>query len=630
MLKYFRNRKSIGWLVGAFLLILVIFAFVAFYVPDFMSDSVGGGSRDVAWVEGSPIASAEFLQTYRAQENQYRAQLGAQFSPDLMRQLGFDNLVVQELIRGKMLSIEAERQGLGATDEEVSELIMTHPSFQTNGQFMGREAYLNLLSSSARTPASFEAQLRQNILRQKLQNLVTDGVIVSEADVREEYLRRNEEAHLEYVFVASSDFEEEVEVSEEDLQSYFEANKLDFARPVQRKVRFITLTPQIFVSAITVNDREIERYYNQNLFRYETPDQVGTSHILFETSPDTDEDALRKKAEGVLARAKAGEDFAELAREFSDDTSGELGGDLGLFPRGQMVPEFEQAAFSMSEGQISDLVQTTYGLHIIKVTSRQESVARSLESVKEEVRSTITQDKARQLMEDAIASASTKVQASGNIDALSTEYPLLVPQETPFFGLQDRMPQLENSPEAARAAFDVPVGSVTPIIRLGNGYAFLQVIEERPAGIPQLDEVTGEVEADLRGERVMELAERGAAEIRNQLAEGSADIELEAMKSFFRESQLPDAGPSGAVAARVFQLAPSELSEPIPAGNGYVVLRVLERSGFSEESYVEQKEEFEEQILSEQRLRIWNSFIANLQSRYAIEVDWQAIRAITG
>ena len=630
MLKYFRDRKSIGWLVGAFLLVLVIFAFVAFYVPDFMTDSVGGATGNVAWVEGTPIASAEFLRTYRAQENQYRAQLGAQFSPDLMRQLGFDNLVVQELIRNKMLSIEAERQGLAATDEEVSEVIMTHPSFQTNGQFMGRQAYLNLLSSSAMTPATFEAQLRQDILRQKLQNLVTDGVVVSEADVREEYLRRNEEAQLEYVFVSSSDFEEEVEVSEEDLQSYFETNQLDFARPAQRKVRFITLTPQIFVSAITVRDREIERYYNQNLFRYETPEQVGASHILFKTSPDTDEDAVRQKAEGVLARAKSGEDFAELAREFSDDTSGELGGDLGVFPRGQMVPEFEQAAFSMSAGQISDLVQTTYGFHIIKVTSRQEPLARSLESVKEEVRSTITQDKARQLMEGAVASAAAKLQASGSVDALSTEYPLLVPQETPFFGPEDRMPQLGNSPEAVRAAFEEPVGSVTPAIRLGNGYAFLQVIGERPAGIPELDEVTVEVESNLRGERVMELAGRAAAEIRNHLAEGSADIELEAMESFFRGSQLPDAGPSGAVAARVFQLAPGELSEPLPAANGYVVLRVLERSGFSEESYVEQKDEFEEQILSEQRLQIWNSFLANLQSGYAVQVDWQAIRAITG
>ena len=628
MLKYFRNRKSVGWLVGAFLLILVIFAFIAFYVPDFMTESGGGATGNVAWVEGAPIASTEFLRSYRIQEDQYRAQLGAQFSPDLMRQFGFDNMVLQELIRNKMLGIEAERQGLAATDEEVSEFIMTHPSFQTNGQFIGQQAYLNLLSANAMTPAVFETQLRQDILRKKIENLVTDGVVVSEADVREEYLRRNEEVKLEYIIFASSDFEDEVEVPEEHLQRYFETNQIRFARPVQRKVRFITLTPQVFVSAITVNDREITRYYNQNVFRYEIPEQVAASHILFKTSPDTDEEALRLRAEGVLARATSGEDFGDLAREFSDDTTAELGGDLGLFPRGQMVPEFERAAFALSEGEISDLVRTTYGFHIIKLTSHQKSVARSLESVEEEVRNSITQDKASQLMEDAVVSAASKLQARGSVDALSTEYPLLVPQETPFFGLQDRLPQLGNSLEAARAAFEEPVGSVTPAIRLGNGYAFLQVIDERPAGIPELDEIKVEVEAELRDAQVMELAERGATEIRTRLVEGSGDIEFKVMESFFRDSQLPDAGPSGAVATRVFQLSLGELSEPLPAANGYVVLRVLERSGLNEASYAEQKEQFEEQILSEKRLQIWNSFLTNLKSEYTVQVDWQAIRAI--
>jgi peptidyl-prolyl cis-trans isomerase D len=633
-LKYFRNRKSMGWLIGAFFLVVVIFAFVALYVPDFMRPSAAGGTGNVAWVEGSPIPADEFLRTYRAQENQYRSQLGSQFSPDLMRQLGFDNLVVQELIRNKMLSLEAERQGLAVTDREVSQVIMTHPSFQTNGQFMGREAYLNLLASSAMTPAAFEAQLRQDILRQKLQNLVTDGVILSDADLRDEYRRRNEQASLQYAFVASSDFEDQVEVSEEDAKSYFETHEQDFARPTQRKVRFITLTPQLFVSAVTVKDREIERYYNQNLFRYETPEQVQASHILFKVTPGSDEEAVRKKAESVLARAKAGEDFAKLAREYSEDTSAAAGGDLGTFGRGQMVPEFEQAAFSLPVGGISDLVRTTYGYHIIKVTKHQEPVVRPLDSVKEEIRSTLTQDKARQLMEDAVESASEKLQASGSVDALSAEYPLLVPQETPFFGPADRLPQLGNSTDATRAAFDHPVGSVTPAIRLGNGYAFLQVLEERPAGVPEFDEVKVQVEAALRNERIMELAQRRATEVRDELVSGkspdAAGVELETMESFYRGSQLSDAGPSGAVTAEAFDLAPGEWSEPLRAENGYVVLKVLGRSGFTEKEFAQQKEEFEQQVLQERRLRLWNSYLANLQSRYTIRVDWQAIRAMTG
>src|SRR3972149_11526987 len=134
MLKYFRDRKSLGWLAGAFLLVLVIFAFVAFYIPDFMQPGGGAGAGEVAWVEGTPISSQEFQRTYRAQEQQYRQQLGPQFSPDLMRQLGFDNLVLRQLVQNQILFLEAERQGISVTDREVSEFIVSLPMFQSDGR----------------------------------------------------------------------------------------------------------------------------------------------------------------------------------------------------------------------------------------------------------------------------------------------------------------------------------------------------------------------------------------------------------------------------------------------------------------------------------------------------------------
>ncbi|MGH9322412.1 MAG: SurA N-terminal domain-containing protein, partial [Vicinamibacteria bacterium] len=160
MLKYFRNRKSLGWLVGAFLLILVIFAFIVFYIPDFLSPTGMAGSGDVAWVEGTPISSQEFLRSYRAQENQYRQQLGEQFSPDLMRQLGFDNLVLRQLVQNHILLLEAERQGIAVSDGEVSDAIVNDPTLQSDGKFIGRQAYLNLLSQNFLNAAQYEDTIR--------------------------------------------------------------------------------------------------------------------------------------------------------------------------------------------------------------------------------------------------------------------------------------------------------------------------------------------------------------------------------------------------------------------------------------------------------------------------------------
>lgn len=637
MLKYFRNRRSMGWLMGSSMLVLVIFAFIAFYVPDFLapSDGIGPPTGAVAWVDGDPISSREFIQGYRLQDTQYRQQLGAQYSPDLLRQLGLDNFVMQRLVREKVLTLEAERLGLTVADSEVSRNILSDPTLQQDGQFIGKEAYMGLFAGSGTTPTMYEEQIRQEILREKLQALVTDGVVVTGAEVEDEYRRRNEKVHLEYAVIARSDFENGLQVTDDEVREYYDENQAKFERPVQRKARFITLTPQLFTGKVTVTQREITRYYNENQPQYSTAEQVRASHILFKTGPDKDEDAVRRQAEAVLAEVKAGADFAELAREHSEDTSADSGGDLGLFGRGAMVPEFERTAFSLPIGGTSELVRSTYGYHIIKVTDREAAFSQPLETVQEQIRGVLSQEKATVMMEAAIESAAEKLRAAGAIDALTAEYPLLVPQDTPFFGAQDPLPQLGNSAEATRLVFEIDVLGITPPVPLGpgGGYVFLQVLEEREAAVAPFEEVQNQARQQLRNQRAMELARNRADEVHQQLmGEGGDghDIEFLANESFFRGSQLPEVGRSVAVETRAFEMPVGELSSPLESDNGYVLIRVLEKSGFDAEDFTEQRASFEEQILTEQRSRVWSAFVQNLQSRYNVRIDWQAIRGITG
>ena len=637
MLKYFRNRRSMGWLMGSSMLVLVIFAFIAFYVPDFLApaDGVGTATGTVAWVDGDPISSREFLQGYRLQDAQYRQQLGAQYSPDLLRQLGLDNFVMQQLVQEKVLTLEAERLGLTATDSEVSENILSDPALQRDGQFIGKEAYIGLFAGRGMTPAMYEEQVRQGLLRQKLQALVTDGVVVTGADVEDEYRRRNEKVHLEYTVIARADFENELEVTDDEVRAYYDENQAEFEHPVQRKARFITLTPQLFSGDVTVTPREITRYYNENQPQYSTGEQVRASHILFETGPDKDEQAVRQQAEAVLAQLKAGADFAELAREHSEDTSADSGGDVGLFGRGAMVPAFEQAAFSLPVGGMSELVRSTYGYHIIKVTDKQAALTQPLETVQAQIQGVLTQEKATVRMEAAVQRAAEKLRAAGAIDALTAQYPLLVPQDTPFFGAEDSLPQLGNSIETTRLAFETDLLGITPPIPLGpgGGYVFLQVLEQREAAVAPFEEVQNQARQQLRNQRAMELARNRADDVHRQLAgeggEGS-DIELLTNESYFRGSQLPEAGRSVGVQARAFEMPVGQLSQPLESDMGYVIIRVLEKSGFDAEDFTEQKASFEEQILNERRSRVWGAFVQNLQSRYSVQIDWQAIRGITG
>ncbi len=641
MLKYLRDRKRMGYLVGSFLLVLVIFAFVVFYIPDLLAPAGGVGlTGEVARVDGISISAQQFLQRYRLQEQVYRAQLGQQYSPALMRQLGLEDLVLRGLIQDALLVVEAERQGLTVSDEEVANRIVRDPTFQSNGQFIGRGAYLQTLSQNGLTAGQFEAELRNQILRQKLQTLVTDGVLVSSEEVEREYRNRNEMAKLEYVHVPKEPIAESNEVADEEIAAFFEENKEQYRLPLQRKIRYLSITSQPFQSSVTVSEREIERDYNRNLHLYETPLQVRASHILFKTADkdDNDEEEVRRQAEEVLAQVKSGGDFAALAKKHSEDTSAEQGGDLGFFGRGEMVPEFEQAAFSLNVGDTSRLVKSAYGFHIIKVTERQTPLTRPLENVRDEIRSRLTQEKAVDLMEDAVTQAGEYLRSTENLEGLAQQYDLLTTQETDFFGRQDPVPRLGGSQELRSLAFELPIGEVSPPLRQGQDYVFFEVREERESFIPALEDVREQVKKGLLDEAAGAAARSKAEEIRLKLTDArtaadaakAAGTELKTADSFYRGTQLPEAGRSPAVQDAAFAGETGIFSAPLPSPNGFVVLRVVERTGYDPEKFASEKDTFTEQVLAQKRQQFWAAYLQALQQRSSVRVDRDTLRGLTG
>jgi peptidyl-prolyl cis-trans isomerase D len=546
-------------------------------------------------------------------------------------------MVLQRLIQDTLLVVDAERQGLTVTDQEVSEQITTNPNLQANGQFIGKEAYVRLLREQGLTPQQFEHQVRQGLLVDKLQALLMDGVVVNSREIEQEYRKRNEKATLEYIFVSRSQFEEQVEITEEDLPAFYEENKEEYKLPLQRKLRYMTLGSQSFVASVEVTDREIERYYNQNIYMYETPEQVGASHILLKTA-DRDEEEVRGQAEDVLAQVKAGGDFAELAKKYSEDTSADNGGSLGLFGRGEMVPEFEQTAFSMQPGEVSDLVKTTYGFHIIKVDQRQAPMTRPMESVRDEILNVLRQEKAQKSVEEAVNNATVFLGNMDSLQALAQRYEKVGLQETPFHGRQDMIPQLGGSPEALELAFEQEIGTVSPPIRVGTNYVFFEVAEEREPRIPPLDEITEQIRTDLIQEKTKEMARSRTEELAKKLAEGSdpeatakaADLELKTSEAFLRTGQISEAGRSPGVQQAAFTADLNMFTDPLPAENGYVLLQVTERSGFTNEEFASKQGEFTEQFLNEKKQRAWSSYLQELGRRYTVQVNREMIRQITG
>jgi peptidyl-prolyl cis-trans isomerase D len=625
--------------VGSVLLVLVIFAFIVFYIPDFLGPAAGGAplEEEVVQVEDVSISAQEFLDRYRIQEQLYRAQLGAQYSPTLMRQMGLEDMILRGLIEDALLLVEARRQGLVVTDAELAERIVSDPTFQSEGKFIGQQAYLQLLAQNGMTAAQFEAQARNQILRQKLMTRITDGVLVTPEEVERQYRERNEVAHLEYVFVARDEAGVNSEVADEDLAKFFEENKEQYRLPLQRRIRYLNLTPDPFQAAVTVTDREIERSYNENLASYEVAGQVRASHILLKVT-EGDEEQVRTRAEEVLAQVEAGGDFAELARRYSEDTTAEQGGDLGFFGPGEMVPEFERAAFSLPIGATSGLVRSPYGFHIIKVTERQDPIVRPLDMVREEIRQALVREKAVGLMELEVDKAGEYLHSTDNLDGYAQQHSALKIQETPFFGRQDPVPELGGTQEFRDLVFELSIGDVSPALRHGQGYVFFEVLEERQPHLPALEEIKERVKVDFLEDKALALARAKADDVARQLKEASdasraaqaVGLELKTADSFYRGTQLPEAGSSPAVQRAAFDQELNEFSAPLASPNGYVLLRVKERTGFDPEKFASERTSFTEQVLTQKRQQFWGAYVQSLQERSTVQINRDALRRVLG
>lgn len=632
ILEYFRNRRSMGWFVGAGLLGLVILAFVALYFPDFMGDpATAAMRRGVAWVDGEAIPASTFLDRYRNVARVYQEQSGGDFSPALARQLGIPEQVVGELVRNRVLVREAERLGIEVTNTEVGTSIATSPTFQENGVFIGRDAYLAMLRAARLNPRDFEDSIRSDLMTEKLRSLITESPHVSDLELKEEYRRRNENASLDVWFLSTGSRRGDVEVTEAEARERYEADPAAFEVPEQRRIRYLTLSEQILAEEVSVRQREIQRYYNRNLFQYQMGEQAEASHILLQAETEADEEATRTLAARLAERARAGEDFAELARTYSaDEATREAGGALGVFGPEEMVPEFSEAVFGMMPGEISDPVRTDYGWHVVRLDTRQPAETRELSEVEGEIESRLRQEKAGDLLTERALALEERVGGADSLDELTRDHPLLIPQESDFFAVGDPVAGA-GSGELSALAFELEIGAVGGPIRLPTGYAFVEVLEERPPHVPAFEDIREQVIAELEEERARSLAEEAGQALRDRVAEGrTVETDPTPLERWFRGSPLGIAGMLPDHEETVFAAEVGDVVGPLEADRGYAIVRINAREGFAEATYEEQKEPFRAQMAEEKKQRIWAAFVGAAGERYEIRIDRQALNDLIG
>jgi peptidyl-prolyl cis-trans isomerase D len=633
-----RMRRHRNWLKWS--LAIVVVSFVLLYIPSFMDPSRGvpGASSVVADVDGREISATHFRRVYQQQMNAYRQQYGANVDDKLLKQLGIDQRIVQQMIQEEASLAEAQRLGIRASDAEVRERILALPAFQENGQFIGDQRYRQILQvqTPPLRPAEFEEQVRRSIVTEKLQAALTGWMTVADSDVVAEFKKRNERVKAQVANFPADKFREGLVASDAEIAKHFEDHKDGYRIGEKRKVRYVTIDQEAMRQKATVTGQQIERTYNDNIQQYSTPEQARASHILLKTE-GKDDAAVKKQAEELLAQLKKGASFEDLAKKNSqDEVSATKGGDLDFFNKGQMVPEFDKAAFSLPIGELSDLVKTNYGYHIIKVAERRPASTKTLAEVRPQIEDQLKYEQAQTAAQKLADQVAGELKKPADFDTVARARGLQGGESGLF--LQDEpIAGIGMAPQVGQEAFQLKEGEVSAPLRTPQGYAFITVTGKQAPYVPKLDEVKNKVRDDVLKQKAIAAAREKAASISAALKSGDFDkaakaagIEPKTTELIARGAPMGDAGVSPALEAVAFSLPAGAVSDPVVTETGAVIVKVLERKDTAADEFAKAKEGLRSEMLNERKNKFFAAYMSKARGRMKVNINHEAIAAIVG
>lgn len=633
MIRFLQTPGKTKKIVLGGLLVLICGAMVVTLVPGGMlGDAFGFTSMKegvLAKIGSQEVTLAEVDQTaQRVGRQQFRGQTVPSALLPMLRQGAAEQLITQ-----KALVVEAERMGFKVTDQELQDTLQKGQFGQIlfpNGQYVGDQQYEMFIQSQFNMSITqFQDALKTELLLQKLQSAVEGPVSISAQDVADEYKKENTKIKFEYAVLSLDDVMKEIHPTDADLKSYYEAHKAEYNNsiPEKRQVQYVVIDTAKLASQVQLSNTDLQSYYRDHQDQYRVPEQVNVRHILIKTplpGPDgkTDPNAVKaaeQKAEDVLAKLKAGGNFADLAKKYSDDTaSAQNGGSLGWIQRGRTVPEFEKVAFSLKPGETSGLVQSSYGFHIIHVDAKQEAHLRTMDEVKPEIEPIVRQMKAAALADRLAGGVLTQARSNG-IDKAAQANNLQV-MSSNYVTQSDSLPGVGTSLQLMDAIFTATKGSVesasTPA-----GTVIFDVTDIKPPATPTFDDIRARIEAAYKGDRAQVLLQQKTNELA-QKAKEEHDLKkaAKALGAAMKTSdfvtstgQVPDLGNMGGPASVAFTLKPGEISGPINAGRNGAVLQVTDVQVPTADEIAKGSAQLREQLLARRRSDAFQVFSAELR-----------------
>ena len=565
-------------------------------------------------------------QVQEAAEQQLQRQRLPDFAlPYMVQRVG------QQLIVQKLLIVEAGELGIHANDDDVAAFLHQGQFGQflfPNGVYIGDDKYKAFVGNQFNMSVDeFQKELRQQIAINRLRSFITSGVSVSDNEIREQYRKQNLKIKFDYAVLSADDVRKSISPSDADLQAFFSKNAARYATavPEERKITYFAFTAnQIPGGTPQVSQPEIQAYYNAHQAEYNQPEQSRSRHILIKYpggAAKSDAEA-KAKAENLLKQIKAGGDFAALAKANSEDPgSGAAGGELGFAKRGTMVPEFDSAIFSQKIGDTT-LVHTQFGYHIIQVEERQTAHAQPINEVLPTIQATLIRQKESQAESAFAQSLATEAAKNGMAKTAAAHHFEVV--TTPSLGAQGVIAGLPDGSQVIAKAFTLKQGADPAFAPSGEGFAIFQVSGIAPAHAPAFADWKDHVLKDFTDERVPQLLAQKTKELSDK-AKASGDLAKAAKEVGATvktsdlvgdQGQVPDLGQVGSVASELFTLKVGDISGPIDAQRTGVVAKLLEKQEPTPDEIAKNLDQTRDQVLDQRREEAFNIFVSATEDRF--------------
>jgi len=612
MLKQLRNKETAKKiLIG--LAIIIIPAFVLWGAGS-MGGGKGKGPSFAGTIFGKKVSFEEYAKSWRAAKNEA-----------IMRYKDFDKVYKQLDLEGEawnrlILLYEAKRQKINVDNDEVIETISKFPFLIKDNEF-NVELYEQVVTNTFRIPPrEFEEDIRESLIISRLVNDIVENVDISEEDLLRTYKEENEKIKIAYIAQSPKDFLKEIGASEEEIEDYYKANSHEFKLPERVDIDYIEFKYSDYTGGVKIEEDEMRYYYDAHIDEFEKGESIHARHILLENEED---------AKDILKKLKRGEDFTKLAKKYSTGPTKDTGGDLGYFERGRMVPEFEEAAFALDAGEISDVVKTKFGYHIIKVEDRRQPRADEFEDVEEKIKNKLLKENAKNKAYDEAFLAVNSINKNSDFEKIAKEYNKVI-KTTGHFPRYGVIPNIGWNPEIQKVAFGLKINQVGSLIspeEAGSEANYIIRLKEREESkIPPLEEVKKQVENKIKENKASETAKETAEKYREMImqkmesglsfkeAAKSAGLRPKESEYVTRLDYIKDIGPAEDI-KEVFDYEVGDMSPVLTTKRVSCIVELTDFEPIEESDFEEGKEEFRKKLTGLRKSQILNKWLADLKQK---------------